>query len=305
MLSGWSGDFVDFDLDGLEYSMGKTKRIGKPKLDLEPSGSLEDWSAAANMLFAAGCEAQSFMLLASFAAPLMALFDTDEGGAIVSIHGGRKSGKTVAMTASATVWGLPEAMDIGEAPHSQRFKALASLRHLPAIYNGLSRGDPLAANAFIGTAILQMERHLSPWQTLILHTGGQPLAGSITQGLENILGVEFKVAVPKGLVTPRDGDHIEERLLDNRGNAGDAYLKYLANPAITSWARNKVGIIMGELREKTGAGDDWRFAMRAIAAVSVAGDIVKSLGILDMYPSRIVDWAIEKTFSSSAPSQLP
>lgn len=297
MTNGWTENFAAFEVDGLGYSLGKTVRRCAAWLDLEQSGSLEDWSAAANMLFAAGCEAQSFMLLSSFAAPLMALFDTDEGGAIVSIHGGRKSGKTVAMTAAATVWGLPEALDIGEAPHNQRFKALASLRHLPAIYNGLSRGDPLSANGFIAVSMLQQNRDTKlPWQTMILHSGGEALIGPIFEDGPRLRGVEFKVAVPRGLVTPRDGDDIEERLLDNRGNAGDAYLKYLANPAITSWTRNKVGIIMGELRENTGVGDEWRFAMRAIAAVSVAGDIVKSLGILDMYPSRIVDWAVEKTF---------
>lgn len=298
MSCAWADDFRGFLLDGLFYFDGKTKRLFPGLFDLETSGSLEDWSAAANMLFAAGCEAQSFMLLSSFAAPLMAFFDTEEGGAIVSIHGGRKAGKTVAITAAATVWGLPEALDIGEVGHAERFNVLAKLRHLPVIHNGLSKGDPYAANAFMLTALRQINRKDTRWQTVILHAGGCPLSGeAIGENEETYLfGTEFPVHVPKPLIAPRDGDHIEERLLDNRGTAGDRYLKFLVQEHIVQWARNKVGMAMADLRERTGAGNEYRFAMRAIAAVQVAGDIVKDLGILDMYPARIVEWAIQQTF---------
>src|SRR5579863_6286730 len=70
-MIGWNDNFTGFD--------------APPPY---PSAKLEAWSETANMLFAAGCEPQAFALLSSFAAPLMVLFPTSEGGAVVSIHGG-------------------------------------------------------------------------------------------------------------------------------------------------------------------------------------------------------------------------
>lgn len=269
MTIGWNEDFTTFDVG-----------------HFQPAGTTAAWSEAANMLMAGGCEAQSFALLSSFAAPLMALFPTKEGGAVVSIHGGRRSGKSVAMAAAGSVWGLPSMLALGNGGLAR----VAELRHLPVLATTLAHRDPYVASEFI-SAFLGPRDH----RTMMLCIGGVSLRESIVPAMGGCV-TEFPVYVPRGLIAPDKSSPsvLERKLLDNRGNAGVAYLHALCQPEVVPWAKKMLASKYGVMVDELGLGLEWRFQMRAIAAVWIAGEICVRAGILEVSPERIARWAMDK-----------
>lgn len=264
-------------------------------------GTLAAWSNIANMLFAPGCEAQGFALMCSFAAPLMSLFPTPEGGAVVSLTGGRKAGKTTALTAAATVWGLPQdyqlVLGVGEA----KFARLVELGNLPATCLTLTNHDPSTVEAFIHQMLVSKQP--LPWQTILIAASATSLKEQMGVWAQGSLGVpdmvlELPLAVPKGL--RREKDRNAQVLIANRGNAGHAYLSALAWPETVKWAKMQLLSKYLGLKERYGLDDALRFPARAIAAVHIASILVTQNGLLEFDPDRIANWAAEQAFAKPA-----
>jgi hypothetical protein len=246
-----------------------------------PGGDLGTWSGAANHLFAAGCEAQGFALLCSFAAPLMSLFHTGEGGAVVALHGGRRSGKSVTVAACASVWGLPADLDLARGGHDW----FASLRHLPVLATTLANRDPL-----VGGLLLRdfLRGGGGRWSTILISIGGEKLAGSDI--------IELDLKVPRGLIVPdkQVPSVLEQKLLNNRGAAGAAYLRELVTPETVKWCRKMLASKYALIKDELGLGAEWRFQMRAIAAAWIVGELCVRARILECSPERIARWAMGK-----------
>ena len=264
---------------------------------LECKGALTDWSAAANRLFASGCEAQGFALLASFAAPLMSLFRTNEGGAVVSIWGGKKSGKSIAHAACDSVWGTVDQCNL--APHAgpMRYVKLTQLCNMPALDDSLGGRDPEIVHTFLENVVRRTKE--PAWQTILISFSPRALG--------DVPGVEVQVGVPKAL----HADHAKGRdplafdLLNNRGNAGVAYLRWLTQEVNQKWARKALASQMAEMVEDYPSLDSERFTMRAIAACHVAGQITATLGILEFEPDRITRWVRDQAFGAKTPQPQP
>jgi len=240
-------------------------------------GESAEWTRAANMLFAVGCEPQAFVLLASLASPRMALIEHKEGGAVVSIHGGKGAGKTVALTAAASVWGAApdELSDLG-----------IGLGQLPSILTRLANQDPAVIRQRLQSFALGPGR-----KAVLISATGAPLP--LNPG--EIPGVEFDLRVPRALIAPKDGDRIAGHLLANRGHAGEKYLRYLADADAAIWARKRLASAIAGLRDELAeVPDAWRFAIRLIAACRVAGEIAVRLELIEADPDRIARWAVEK-----------
>lgn len=257
-------------------------------VEIECAGKLADWSAAANRLFASGCEAQGLALLASFAAPLMRLFRTDEGGAVVSIHGGKKSGKSIAHAAAASVWGEPETFALGKFSGVTRYTMLGSLCNLPAFDDTLANRDPEVVRTFLTNFIGGVEG--LEWQTVLLSFSPVPLG--------DVPGIEVEVKVPPALhiAHARSRDPLAYELISNRGNAGAMYWTYLCDERNQNWAKKALASQVAEMMEM-GPTDDQVYTIRAVAACHVAGQIVTRLGILEFDPDRITRWARERAFA--------
>ena len=279
-MIGWNDSFSTFDAPS-PYA----------------GANLEAWSDTANMLFAAGCEPQAFALLSSFAAPLMSLFPTSEGGAVVSIYGGRRSGKSVALTAAATVWAMPAVLDLGRG----WLQRIAELRHLPVIATALANRDPDVRDRLLTSFIERDDDRQAPeeaeWNTILLSISGEPLV--------NPRIVQFDLKVPRGLIAPdkNSPSAMERRLLDNRGIAGQAYLRALVNHDMVKWCRKMLASKYALMVDEHGCGLEWRFQMRAIAAAWVAGEICVQAKILECSPERIARWAMGKVLPKRQKSE--
>lgn len=255
----------------------------------EKFGTLEAWSSAANMLFAAGCEAQAFALLASFAAPLMPLFpfSAREGGAIVSIIGGRRSGKSVAMTAAASVWGIAEKLEL---KGRDRAECVAALKNMPVLTERLAHSDPVIASNFLSHFIGEGKR----WSTILLSFSGESLCA-----YNPVSMCELEVSVPRGLIAPArivrgvvTQSVLERKLQDNRGNAGPAFIALL-DEARFLWVKRALTKYVAVMVDDTGCDPhQYRYQLRTIAAAWVAGILCAEHSILECSPERIARWAM-------------
>lgn len=274
------------------------------------TGTLEGWSGAANALFASGCEAQSFALACAFAAPLMRLQASDEGGAVVNLLShGSGTGKTTALAAIYSAWGKKQGLSLTKIDtRVSKAITLGVLGNLPVVYDELGDRDPLVIREFImmftngrdkmrGTADGTIMHQQSSWQTLMItasnmsvhdllaHTGGSDaLAYRV---------LEYTCKLPTTVVAAK-GDRLRKDMENNAGWAGDAFMDYLIEPSTLAWTKEALEKWTRELWEKHGNKPEHRFWMRTLGAVAVASTLVNKAGILDFSPSRVLEWGISQ-----------
>lgn len=271
-------------------------------------GSLARWSRAANALFMAGCEPQSFALLCSFAAPLMRFHSSGEGGAIVSLVNAQSgTGKTTALEAVASVWGREEGLKLtDDDTRVSKSLTLAALGNLPCTYDELYNRDPEVIRRFVlaftngrdrmrGTAQGEIRHTKATWQTILAVASNNSLV-DILSNMDDTDApayrlMEFHTTFPAGL--QRKGDELKRELRANSGHAGDAYLRKLVQPEILAYIKQALPKWTDELWQKTGLRSEHRFWVRTIASVIVAGTIVHRYGILDFSPQRVTDWILD------------
>lgn len=272
-------------------------------------GSLVRWKAAANNLFAKGCEAQSFALLCAFAAPLMKLHEEDEGGAIVSLVNKQSgTGKTTALDAVASVWGRSEGLKLtNEDTRVSKSIVLGVLGNLPVIWDELHNKDPDIIREFVltftggrdklrATQEGELRHTKAKWATLLITAQNR----SIVEQLSNVQGtdapafrvIEFKVDPPEGNLH-HAGDRLKRELKSNYGYAGDVFLQYLVRPEVRAWVRQALPQWTEDLWKQTKFNSEHRFWVRTLGSVAVAAAIVDKLQLLDFSPKRIIEWAIE------------
>jgi hypothetical protein len=300
-----------YTAEGTQEASGSNEiRTRSQWLGPSRGGNLIAWSEAANSLFAKGCEAQSFGLMASLAAPLMRFHSTEEGGAVIAlVSPDSGTGKTTALAAAASVWGLNKGIALTNIDTKvSKGLTLGVLGNLPVIYDELHNKDPEVIREFVmmftngrdkmrGTSDGEIRHTQSSWQTLLL--SGSNI--SITDLLQAASGVdapayrvlEFRATLPKEIAYSQ-GDRLKKQLEQNCGHAGDAYLRYLIEPKVLEWTKKAVAQYTQDIWAKTKLRSEHRFWVRTIGSVAVAGAIVNKVGILEFKTSRIIDWAMQQ-----------
>lgn len=315
---GWKDDFTQFVVgdalytaNGVEEHVTVSQELGTRAQWLGPrDGTLAEWSNAANALFASGCEAQSFAAICAFAAPLMRLQASDEGGAVVNlVSRGSGTGKTTALSAVYSAWGEQQGLSLTNIDTKvSKAITLGVLGNLPVVYDELGNRDPQVIRDFItmftsgrdkmrGDQNGHINHTQASWQTLMVsgsnisvhdllaHTGGSDaLAYRV---------LEFQCKLPEGR-EPARGDRLRRAMQKNAGWAGDAYIDYLMQPGVMPWTREALAKWTEELWSRAGSKPQHRFWMRTLGAVAVASTLVNQAEILSFQPSRIVEWALEE-----------
>lgn len=273
------------------------------------TGSLANWSRAANALFTKGCEPQSFALLASFAAPLMRFHSAGEGGAIISLVSDQSgSGKTTALEAVASVWGRLKGVQLTDDDTKvAKGLTLGVLGNLPCTFDELYNRDPEMIRQFVmmftngrdkarGTQHGTLQHSKAEWQTLLVLASNN----SIVDILSSMDGtdapafrlLEFVTEFPKS--AEKKGDELKRELAANSGFAGDAYLRLLLQPETLAYVKAALPKWTDNIWKRSGLRNEHRFWIRTIASVVAAGVLVRHAGILDFSVQRILDWAIEQ-----------
>ena len=273
-------------------------------------GDIEGWKQSINALFASGCEPQSVALLASFAAPLMRFQERDEGGAIIHLVTRESgTGKSTALIGAASVWGRREGLGLtNEDTKVSKALTLGALGNLPVIYDEISIRDPEAIKAFVlnftngrdkmrATRGGEIRHTASTWQTILISAANTSLVDVLSaQGSPEAPAMrilEFGLNLPDELKHVQ-GDKLRKALRANSGWAGQVFLTWLMQPGNLAWTKATLETVTQQTWQKTAFRSEHRFWVRTIAAIAVAGVIVKKLGLVEFSVERIMSWLFER-----------
>ncbi|MDE2097896.1 MAG: DUF927 domain-containing protein [Patescibacteria group bacterium] len=253
-------------------------------------GSLAKWRSTAMKLFAPGCEAQAFTMLCSFAAPLMdLLFADDEGGAMVSlVSSGSGQGKTAAILAAETVWGLSKCLRVTEAASvAAKFRALGVRCHLPVVIDEWADTDvPTIAKIvkqFTGgtdkerlTMSGEHTRERLNFKTVWIGTTNFPVVGPLRQEHYSAQAArifEIGVSIPKHIEQNQTAD-LNQTLQENAGYAGPVFLMHLLNNYDLEEIRRQVNALANYYGKILKGNTEIRFKTRLAAAVTIVSKIL-------------------------------
>jgi len=274
------------------------------------SFGIERWTQAANALFAAGCEAQSVALLASFAAPLMRFMATDEGGAIISLVTRQSgTGKTTALAGTSSVWGAREGLSLTNDDNKvTKWLTLGALGNLPVVHDEIQTRDPLAIRDFVinftngrdkmrATREGEIRHSASTWQTLLVSASNSSLVDSLTgtskADAPALRILELPLEIPEQL-KHAFGDKLKNELITNAGYAGEIYIRYIVKPEVTEFIKQALDKYTLDLWTRTKLSNEHRFWIRAVACIAVAALIVNKLELVRFSSQRIVDWLVDR-----------
>lgn len=317
---GWKDDDTAF-LYGLDLyaSNGVSRVVGNDEIQTRcredwvgpaTGGDLDEWKRTINSLFALGCEPQSVSLLASFAAPLMRFQERDEGGAIIHLVTRESgTGKSTALIGAASVWGRREGLGLtNDDTKVSKALTLGALGNLPVIYDEMTVRDPEAIRSFVinftngrdkmrATRGGEIKHTASTWQTIMISAANTSLVDVLSStGMTEAPAyriLEFALEIPEG-VRHVQGDKLRKSLRANSGTAGQVYLAWLVQPANLAWTKAMLEQITRQTWEKTGLRSEHRFWVRTVAAIAVAGVIVKKLGLVEFSIERIMTWLFDQ-----------
>lgn len=321
---GWkAGDSAFLVGDNLCHADGRVeKAVGTDKLTplmnaMRPArgGSLEAWSAAANKLGTPSMEAHLFMLLCSFAAPLMKFcVDEGNGGSILSVISEESGqGKTPMATAIASVWGdLASSIVTGNFTENRRIEDLVRHCNLPLVQEEMAYSDPLIASQSTerftsgtdrgrlnqsGAATGMPERY----QTILMSLSNKSfyeLVKSVSVPMSRRI-FEIEIDRPNEEYIANIGGLARE-MMRNCGHAGLQFIRLLVNPEINAYVKaqlmgsNNVGPIQQKYRTLLKSQPEDRFIIWILSTVEVAATVLTHYGIMAFDVQRIMQWAIEQ-----------
>jgi hypothetical protein len=187
--------------------------------------------------------------------------------------------------------------------------------NMPVVFDELRARDPGEVNDLIQVFSQGQDkqratkdgdlRHVAAgWSSLLVTTSNKSLVDLLLEDGGGVDAVayrvlEFDVGEPRIVDLP---EQAKNRMRDNAGHAGKLFLEYLVQPSVVAWLREAVPDEAERIRSELGLKPEHRFWVRAMAAVSIAGKIVKHLGLLSFTPERIMAWACERVQTSVAGS---
>lgn len=292
----------------IEVPASKTMQARNQYLRPKEGGSLAGWREAANQLFGAGSEGQSYAILSAFAAPLTP-FVTDEGGTCVSLVTRASSpGKTTSIQGAYTVFASDKrglVCTLIDTANSTP-ESLALLCHLPVFHDEF-RGDPEILNRKIsefteGLSKQRLDRDgqlrnsVGKWATTLIIAGNQSVVDAIG-GLNGSNAMAYRImefAVESGgNIGHVEADRLKKILEANAGHAGHAFLEYLVRPDVLAWVKANLPVYHQQIVDYGKFGKAERFWTRQMACVAVASQIIAHLGLVAFSPDRILRWAVD------------
>lgn len=320
---GWKDDDKSFLIgNNLVHSDGRTsKAIGTDKLaplmeTMRPSrnGSLAMWTAAANKLGGLGMELHLFMLVSSFAAPLMKFcVDEGNGGSVISIVSeGSGKGKTPMTLAMSSVWGeMASVRSTKNTTGNRLIEDLVRRRHLPQVQEEMSYNDPIVACADVEKFTTGQDRGrlnqrgeatgiAENYCTMMVSVSNKSLLELVKMKSEPMSRRIFEIEIneiDKQVLNNLGG--IARDMMANCGHAGLQYARMLTEPQVHQYISEclrggeDIGRVQHKYRDLLQTDPEHRFIVWAVSAIEVAARILVNYGIVTFDVERLMAWVVE------------
>lgn len=272
----------------------------------DPRGSLDDWKSLVHRAYAAaGQEPYQFMVLTSFAAPLLSLFD-QYGGIVVYMHSeGTGAGKTTTERVALSAWGNWQMLQLTDKQVTANalYQLLGAYSNLPVIYDEMTNQD----NATVGNMVHlisagrskdrcassgQVRNDTVQWSTIVAASGNMLLSEKLAQHRANAEAeisriFEFTLR-PKPHLTPSEAAQLFPAIDKNAGHAGREYIRYVVDNKVDVY--NHLMATFDDLVKVLNLNERERYWGALIACVMVAYDITSALGLLAFPRAELCGW---------------
>lgn len=313
---GWSDDFASFILpdkvlcvDGSIKSAQLSIGASRASAHVHKKGSAQLQADLLRFYEHPDYRAHQFFILAGLAAPIF--YATGQHGVIVNASGESGASKSTSLYAAASFWGQPELYPINGTNNgatirgrNERVTVLANLpvgvdeiTHMPvkeAIDLAMSITQP---GHRIRLDTTGTERaHLGSYKsTIMLTTANNSLHGLLST--DNAAGTAgsmrvFEIRFPIPHVhKKRDADDFLFNLNQNYGHLGELFVAHIIGRRDEIVARVREAVAQIDVELNVQASE--RFWSATIAAVIVAGEIARDLGIVSYDLATLRTWACE------------
>jgi hypothetical protein len=273
-----------------------------------PTGELQPWLDAADMITLQKRPALDAILASAFAAPLV--YISGQTGLLMSAYSQESGiGKTTAVKVAQAVWGDPARTQGLDDTLNSVFGKMGQLRSLPIYWDEIKTEDDtkqfvkLTFRLTGGSEKSRMRANTTihdsgAWQTLLISASNDSLldyiVGQTSTSPAGLMRI-FEYRVDPGTthqISRTDADLIRARLNDNHGQAGLIYAKFLGENieklrldyADTSKALGK------EVNERV----DERFWIAMVACVLLGAKYANELNLTDIDEVALKAFMIEK-----------
>lgn len=306
---GWTKD--GFTYAGVTHTPTGERPASKSQLAeyYTPSGSLDKWKQASNLVTDQQRPALDAILACAFAGPLVKL--TGQDGAFVSAYSLDSGiGKTTALRTGAAVWGHGVG-SVQSAHDTDNYvmKKIRDLQNLPVFWDEIKTEDDFNKITKLQFALTGGKnkgrlksttdyQDVGTWQTLLIVASNATLLDQISKTTnETAAGLYrlFEFEVPKavnghGKIAVGDASQIIGNLRENYGHAGVTYAKYLgANEAAI---RERVIRVYNALFEKYIGTEDERYWFVCITTIFLGASYANELGLTQIDINRLGEFLI-------------
>ena len=275
----------------------------------DPIGTLEEWTAMANLYGSEGNEIRAFILFIGFGAPLYRY--TKQGSCMVHLTNKDSGvGKSTAQKVSASIWGDPkELMLLRTDTDNARYHQLGVMRNLPVFVDEITNMPPdqLSDLAFRVSENRGKHRQHShgnvlrrndtKWETIVVSSGNNSLYDTLKQHRINMGGemnrvIELPLSVQDTLSIEEASHWYEYVLPNNYGTAGHVYSQYLADAS--SYLAKETFECYQSYVEKFNFQREHRMFRAVCAAAFTGARAAKELGLHNIDVDRVEQWAVRQ-----------
>lgn len=312
---GWEDDYKQFILpDKVICSDGTAKpavlSVGAQRASahVHTRGTLDRQIELLRFYSAGGYITNQFYILASLAAPIFHM--TGHAGIIVHATGEAGASKSTSLYTAASMWGHPSLMPMNGTNNGAtirgRNERITTLANLPICVDEITH---MATKDAIDLAmsVTQPGHRIRLDERGIERAGGGDYKATImltnaNSSLHNTLSTDnsastagsmrvFEIIFRSGIIHEKhEADAYMADLRDNYGHVGEVFITYVI--ADYHKVKQRVSEMMKRVDQMAGIQSSERFWSAAVAAVVVAGEIAKELGLLDYDTAALFDWAV-------------
>ena len=272
----------------------------------QTKGNLERWRALTEVFKLPGVEAQAFMLLLAFAAPLLELAGLE--GFTVSALGETGTGKTTMGKFLASVYGHPKDTWISRiATANARVERLGAYNSIPAYMDEITTIEPKEIREIIymiptgkakeALTRTRVARDSAKWQTILIVSTNDSLQAKLTlekanPEAESMRLFEFTMPYSQDFNDIAKA-FIHPELALNYGVAGAEFIRRLVMEQ--DMIQPQVLRAIAAVEAEFGMLDQERFWSRAAGLTLFAGKLAKEWGLVDFNPESIRPWLFKET----------